>query len=146
MAQWKKVFKEDETCGTNKEHSSLDDTLFDENFRTIWEPGGVNVLESVGPHWPIFISKDSHLLLVHEKDPRLSLLVREKEEEKEMKVYEDSIFLEVDCCNFFEENMLLVSLKEFLNARHLRTYFEEKVDGENGLIFVQTCMDCSLRG
>jgi len=63
-----------------------------------------------------------------------------------MEIEEESIFLEVDPhCNLFEENMLLLSLKEFLNARHLRTFIEEKVDGEKEFIFVRACKDCSLK-
>jgi len=80
-------------------------------------------------------------------DHHLKCYLEEKveEKEKEMKIEEDSIFLKVDHCNFFEENMLLLSLKEFLNARHLRTFIEEKVDGEKELIFIQSCVDSSLR-
>lgn len=57
----------------------------------------------------------------------------------------DSIFLDVDQCKIFEENMIILSLKEFLNnAQHLRTYLEEKVDGEKRLISVHAFMDSSL--
>jgi len=70
--------KSDEICGTNEECPSMNDTPLGENFRITWEPGGVNVFESVGPHWPIFISKDSYFLLVHNDDPRFPLLAQEK--------------------------------------------------------------------
>jgi len=76
-----KVLKEDEIdeiCGTNEECPLLDDTPLNEDFRIIWEPGDINGLESFGPHWPIVKSRDSHFLLVHEKDLRLSLLANEK--------------------------------------------------------------------
>ncbi|XP_019154255.1 PREDICTED: uncharacterized protein LOC109150726 [Ipomoea nil] len=83
-----KVLKEDEIdeiYGTNKECPSMDDTPLDEDFRVIWEPGGVNVYQSGGPHWPIFMSKDCSFIIVHEEDQRFSLLALEKKNQKEEK-------------------------------------------------------------
>jgi len=76
---------------------------------------------------------------------RLKFFLEENVRQKEMKIEEESIFLEVNHCNLFEENMLLLNLKEFFNTRHLTTFIEEKVDGEKEFIFVQACKDCSLR-
>jgi len=62
----------------NEETPSMDENFLGENFTRIWEPGGVEDFKSFGPHWPMFESRDSHFLLVHEKDPRLPLLANEK--------------------------------------------------------------------
>jgi len=60
--------------GLNKEIPLME---FVENCIRVWEPVGVECLKSFGQHWPIFESRDFHFLLVHEKDPRLSLLANE---------------------------------------------------------------------
>nr|GMD50256.1 hypothetical protein Iba_chr11aCG10910 [Ipomoea batatas] len=55
-----------------------------------------------------------------------------------------SMFLINDQGKFYARNVLLVGLVEFLNARHLRIYFEGKVDEERGFIPLQMMMVFSL--
>nr|GMD60574.1 hypothetical protein Iba_chr12aCG12530 [Ipomoea batatas] len=60
-----------------------------------------------------------------------------KKNEKIGKSEENSILIDVDSCQFLEESMLCMELKEFVNGRHLKAYLEERVDGAKGLVPVQ---------
>jgi len=130
----------DEFGGTNEVCLSFDDTPWGENFRLTWEPGGVNVFECGGPHWPIFMSKDSYFILVHKEDPRFSLLAQGKENLGENKNgFGESVclnfeFMEEQCLSFMVVDLCI---KEFVDGHHLRHYLEEKFARKDGLFFVQ---------
>ncbi|MEQ5154385.1 hypothetical protein ABN254_21425, partial [Providencia rettgeri] len=68
-----------------------------------------------------------------------------KKNEKRGKVEENSILMDIDSCKPLEESMLCIELKEFANARHLRAYLEERVDGAKGLVPVQVCWNEGLK-
>nr|GMC48768.1 hypothetical protein Iba_chr01bCG1620 [Ipomoea batatas] len=68
-----------------------------------------------------------------------------KENEKRGKLEDNSILMDMDSCQLWEESMLCIELKEFVNARHLRAYLEERVDGAKGLVSVQVCWNESLK-
>nr|GMC82517.1 hypothetical protein Iba_scaffold35483CG0010 [Ipomoea batatas] len=68
-----------------------------------------------------------------------------KEIEKRGKLEDNSILMDMDSCQLWEESMLCIELKEFVNARHLRAYLEERVDGAKGLVPVQVCWNESLK-
>ncbi|MEQ5248943.1 hypothetical protein, partial [Escherichia coli] len=65
--------------------------------------------------------------------------------EKRGKLEENSILMDMDSCQLWEESMLCIELKEFANARHLRAYLEERMDGANGLVPVQVCWNEGLK-
>nr|GMC50451.1 hypothetical protein Iba_scaffold30030CG0060 [Ipomoea batatas] len=68
-----------------------------------------------------------------------------KENEKRGKLEDNSILMDMDSCLLWEESMLCIELKEFVNARHLRAYREERVDGAKGLVPVQVCWNEGLK-
>nr|GMD06406.1 hypothetical protein Iba_scaffold67277CG0010 [Ipomoea batatas] len=68
-----------------------------------------------------------------------------KKNEKTSKLEENGILVDMDSCQSFEESMLRIELKEFANARHVRAYREERVDGAKGLVPVQVCWNEGLK-
>nr|GME09771.1 hypothetical protein Iba_scaffold9132CG0010 [Ipomoea batatas] len=104
--------------------------------------------------------EEVHCKIIEEKKTR-NESVREKVEEKVRndekefgekkknakrgKSEENSILVDVDSCQLLEESMLCIELKEFINARHLRAYLEERVDGAKGLVPVQVCWNEGLK-
>nr|GMD40948.1 ribonuclease H [Ipomoea batatas] len=57
-----------------------------------------------------------------------------KKNEKRGKLEDNSILMDMDSCQPWEESMLCIELKELANARHLRAYREERVNGAKGLV------------
>ncbi|XP_031108570.1 uncharacterized protein PF11_0207-like [Ipomoea triloba] len=62
---------------------------------------------------------------------------KNEKKKKKGKLEDNSILRDMDSCKPLEESMLCIELKEFANARHLRAYLEERVDGAKGLVPVQ---------
>lgn len=119
----------------------MENNLLGVDIRRTWKLGDIDVLKGGGVQWSIFISKDSHLLLVHVNDSRFSLLLKKLLSSlmDEGEVHEKGVkFLEIEECENFEDGAKDLSLNEFVNSHNLKKYLEDKMDRKMRIFLLQS--------